>query len=232
MAAEHKRWIPLESNPEILSTFLHNLGFSSDYAFCDIYGTDPDLLAMVPTPVVAVILLYPITDKTESGRQAQEQKLIDEGKSSAPGVFFMRQTIGNACGTIGLLHASGNSPHLAVPGGFLHRFLEKTLGQTSAERGKVLEEDMEIENIHGTLSQQGQSTVPDIADDTNLHFIAFVTKDGVLYELDGRKPFPIQHGPSKADTFLQDAVAVIQSEFMCKDPDEVRFTMLALASAQ
>lgn len=28
----------------------------------------------------------------------------------------------------------------------------------------------------------------------NSHFAAFVEKDGSLYELDGRKPFPINHG--------------------------------------
>ncbi|KNE67209.1 ubiquitin carboxyl-terminal hydrolase [Allomyces macrogynus ATCC 38327] len=31
------------------------------WAFCDVFGLDPELLAMVP-PAIAVILLFPITD--------------------------------------------------------------------------------------------------------------------------------------------------------------------------
>lgn len=37
----------------------------------------------------------------------------------------------------------------------------------------------------------------------NHHFIAFVHKGGCLYELDGRKEFPINHGPSAPETLLE-----------------------------
>lgn len=40
----------------------------------------------------------------------------------------------------------------------------------------------------------------------NTHFVCFVVKDGHLYELDGRKHAPINHGPSTPETLLQDAV--------------------------
>ena len=32
----------------------------------DVYGLDPDLLSMVPRPVAAVVLLYPITEKVRA----------------------------------------------------------------------------------------------------------------------------------------------------------------------
>ena len=41
---------------------------------------------------------------------------------------------------------------------------------------------------------------PNIEDDVDLHFIVFVEKDGDLYELDGAKPFPINHGTSHENT--------------------------------
>ena len=36
-----------------------------------------------------------------------------------------------------------------------------------------------------------------------LHFVALVQKAGRLLELDGNKPFPIDHGASSPETLLQ-----------------------------
>lgn len=55
----------------------------------------------------------------------------------------------------------------------------------------------------------------------------FSEVDGSLYELDGRKRFPINHGPSSPDTLLADACRVVQ-QFMERDPGEMRFTIVAL----
>jgi ubiquitin carboxyl-terminal hydrolase L3 len=65
----------------------------------------------------------------------------------------------------------------------------------------------------------------------NSHFVCFTCIDGHLYELDGRKAFPINHGPSNADTLLEDAVKAVQ-KFMERDPEETGFTMVALAPTQ
>lgn len=54
--------------------------------------------------------------------------------------------------------------------------------------------------------------------------------DGHLYELDGRKSNPINHGASSRDTLLEDAAAVVK-KFMERDPEELRFTIVALAAA-
>ncbi len=54
--------------------------------------------------------------------------------------------------------------------------------------------------------------------------------DGHLYELDGRKQFPINHGVTSAATLLPDTCRVIQ-QFMARDPEEVRFTIVALGAA-
>ncbi len=51
--------------------------------------------------------------------------------------------------------------------------------------------------------------------------------EGHLYELDGRKKFPINHGPTSHETLLSDACKVIKM-FMDRDPGEISFTIVAL----
>ena len=110
-SAMGKKWLPLESNPEVMSAFAHTLGLPSDVGFHDIFGFDPDLLAMVPQPVHAVLLLFPITPTSEKAKDEEAEALAKPGAVNdvSEGVYYMRQTIGNACGTIGVLHAVGNN---------------------------------------------------------------------------------------------------------------------------
>ena len=59
--------------------------------------------------------------------------------------------------------------------------------------------------------------------------MAFVQKEGNLYELDGRKAFPINLGPSSPDTFLQDAALACRN-YMKRNPENVNFTVVAVTA--
>uniref|UniRef100_A0A8C5EGG4 Ubiquitin carboxyl-terminal hydrolase n=1 Tax=Gouania willdenowi TaxID=441366 RepID=A0A8C5EGG4_GOUWI len=218
-------WLPLESNPE----FLSSLGMMPTWQFGDVYGLDPDLLSMVPRPVCAVLLLFPITEKSEAYRQEEEDKLKDQ-QQDVSDVYFIKQTIGNACGTIGLIHAvANNQARLEFgPDSTLKKFLVQTSEMTPEERALFLEKDESIRVTHESSAQEGQTEAPSLDEKVNLHFIAFVGKGGLLYELDGRKPKPVLHGKTTEDTFLEDAVGVCKT-FMARDPQEVRFTIIALS---
>ena len=65
---------PQESNPEVFNDFASKLGMGTQlWLFGDVYGLDPDLLAMVPQPVLALIMLFPITPDTEAAKQQGAQ---------------------------------------------------------------------------------------------------------------------------------------------------------------
>jgi ubiquitin carboxyl-terminal hydrolase L3 len=221
-----KLWVPLEGNPEVFNSFLHKCGVDSNWGFSEIYGTGADLLAMIPRPSLAVVLLFPITEKTEALRRAQDEAADEELGART---LFLRQFVGNACGTIGLIHAVGNcgSRLPLVKDGFFEGFLAKAKALTPEERGKLLEEDDEIEHIHEEAAQEGQTEAPEAHDDVNYHFIAFVNIDGQVTELDGRKRAPVPHGPTTDDTFLEDACAVVQRVFM-SDTDDLHFFSMSL----
>ena len=51
-------FIPLESDPVIMTDLLRKIGLSTDVEFHDVYGFDDELLTFIPRPVVGVLLLY------------------------------------------------------------------------------------------------------------------------------------------------------------------------------
>jgi ubiquitin carboxyl-terminal hydrolase L3 len=103
-------FIPLEANPQLMTTLIHKLGVSDALEIHDVYSlTEPDLLAFIPRPALALLLVFPISAVYESQRMA-EDSLVDEykGKGDTEPVLWWPQTIRNACGLMGLLHAVTN----------------------------------------------------------------------------------------------------------------------------
>ena len=56
-----------------------------------------------------MILLFPINEKYEEFRKQEEEEVKAKGQEVSPKVYFMKQTIGNACGTVALLHSILNN---------------------------------------------------------------------------------------------------------------------------
>ena len=49
-------WPPLESNPEIFTSYMHKIGLDPANAVGEVFGFDEELLAFLPQPVVGVIV--------------------------------------------------------------------------------------------------------------------------------------------------------------------------------
>eukprot|EP00727_Mastigamoeba_balamuthi_P004411 m51a1_g13969 putative ubiquitin carboxyl-terminal hydrolase isozyme l3 (678) ;mRNA; r:981810-987957 len=232
MSEQH--WTPLESNPEVLTKYIRNLGVENA-EFADVMGFDEELLAFVPKPVFAALLLFPITHNYEENRIAEDRKLGKAKTPVNPNVFFVNQTIENACGTIGCIHAVLNSVGengvRVTKGSFFDTYRETSRSLPAPERAKALEKSDQLEQAHSAAATEGQTEAPDEDEVIVLHFVAFVCVDGTLYELDGRRPQPMPRGPTTRETLLRDAGVAIQ-KIMAADPDELRFTTLALVGQQ
>lgn len=224
-------WLPLESNPDVMNKFLGSLGVPAKWQIVDVYGLESDLLAMVPRPVIAVILLFPTSDKYEEHRNQQEAELKEKGQTVSDKVYYLKQYVQNACGTIALIHSiANNTDTVQLCDGYLKQFLDDSVSLSPEERGELLQKAEGIINAHKEIGREGQTEAPEPSEPVNYHFVAFVCKDGDLYELDGRKSFPINHGATSSDTLLEDAAKVVR-DYMARDPDELHFTVVALAAA-
>ena len=81
-------------------------------------------------------------------------------------------------------------------------------------------------------AQQGATEAPPADADVDLHFVAFVPgKDGHLWELDGRKVGPVDHGQTSTETLLRDVAAVVRRNFVEK-ANSLNFSLMALAAPQ
>eukprot|EP00388_Colpodella_angusta_P023032 GDKJ01058869.1.p1 GENE.GDKJ01058869.1~~GDKJ01058869.1.p1 ORF type:complete len:184 (+),score=12.85 GDKJ01058869.1:55-552(+) len=153
----------------------------------------------------------------------------------------MEQLVGNACGTIGLLHAIGNNVSKGgievIKDGFITKFIKETKGKglSPFEIGTHLEQSDELDSLHLTAAVSGQSGLPSEelkkTDPHNkiYHFVAFVAKDGYLWELDGRRPYPRRGAACTGDgmPLLKAAAEAIQW-YMQNDPENIQFSLTAL----
>ncbi|KAL1934985.1 hypothetical protein VTP01DRAFT_4125 [Rhizomucor pusillus] len=222
------KWLPLEANPEVWNKIVHNHGADPKWQYTDIYGFDPELLAFVPQPVAAIIFLYPITETSEQHRREEEAKLKKREQDISPNVVFFKQTISNACGMMALLHSLANNPELLGPGLFKD-IVNKAQNLTPDERAELLEGCEELASAHATGAQEGQTQAPSLEKQVNLHFVCFVEVDHHLYELDGRKAFPINHGRC---TDLVDGAAKVMRKFIERDPGHQNYSAIALSKLE
>ncbi|KAL6651845.1 hypothetical protein ACP70R_010770 [Stipagrostis hirtigluma subsp. patula] len=158
-ASAGERWPPLESSPDVFNQFMWSLGVPEDAAeFHDVYGLDADALEMVPQPVLAVILCSP--DPPSQDADHSEQVLSSGDKQENwDRLYFIKQieSLGNACGTIGLLHAVGNvsSEINLVENSSLDMFFKSTAGVDPYERAVLLEKDDAMARAHSVAASAG-----------------------------------------------------------------------------
>ncbi|GAW10842.1 hypothetical protein ANO14919_001770 [Xylariales sp. No.14919] len=231
-------FIPLEANPELMTSLLRKLGLSSALQVHDVYSiTEPELLAFIPRPALALLLVFPVSATYESSRLAEDAGVEEyEGHGDSEPVIWWKQTIRNACGLMGLLHAVSNGPAR----GFiesdtpLSTLLAQSIPLPPAERSALLEKTPALASAHHEAASQGQTVAPDAQDDVDLHYVCFVKNDdGTLWELDGRRKGPIARGKLDADEDVLSDKALLWGplKFLERGGGDMRFSCVALAGS-
>ncbi|KAL2845206.1 putative ubiquitin carboxyl-terminal hydrolase isozyme L3 [Aspergillus pseudoustus] len=193
-----KTFIPLENNPDVLKLLCENLRISRDLDFYDIISTSPAFLQeycyVRPCHALIVLARHPIY---QAARSAVEPT-IPEYKGSGPQepVIWMKQTIGHACGLMALLHVIFNleGGRYVQPGTAIDALRQQAILLGVTERAQLLYDAGFLEEAHMDAASRGASVVPSPRDDNQHHFLAFVQKDGKVWELNGGMNGPLCRG--------------------------------------
>ena len=233
-------WVPLESNPDSLNNFAHSVGLPAEYSFVDCFGLDPELLGFVPRPVYGFILLFPYDNPAIKEAKKERNKKLEEGGQPPVDCFWMKQHIGNACGTIAVVHSILNNREdiKLEQGSLLEKYYNEAKPLAADDRCYLLGGWNEIKNVHRYLSllvffvsfpsslkslqsgaaSIGQTEAPAANADVNYHFVAFTEASGHVVEFDGGKRSHVVHKECSKDNFVEKCAEVIQEEYFAKDP--------------
>ncbi|EEU46981.1 uncharacterized protein NECHADRAFT_35365 [Fusarium vanettenii 77-13-4] len=211
-----KVFIPLENNPEVFNKLIHNLGVSEKLGFYDVYSVDePDLLAMIPRPVHALIFITPtpMYYRVRENDPGSEELTYDGSGPNEP-VTWYKQTIGNACGLIALLHSQA-LPLKPLP------------------RADLLYNSAELEKAHMAAAVTGDTVAPASQEPVGYHFISFVKgENGHLYDLEGGWGGPIDRGvlADDEDLLSDKALEATVKKFTNAADGNLEFSIIALAT--
>jgi len=173
------------------------LGASSKLEFHDVWSLDdPQLLSLIPRPALALLVIIPRTPAWVEDRQTESRTQQDyDGCGPGEPVIWFKQTIGNACGSIGALHCLMNGPvaDLIPPNSTLERLRDAAIPLKREERAAMLHNDAEFDAAHQACIYDGD-TLPIDAHHMGQHFVAFVIAHGHLWELEGCRKGPIDRG--------------------------------------
>ena len=238
-------WLPLESDPIIMTDYLRSLTNGSTTTITnDRYLIDIPSIDLVDEMgifefhnIIAYIFLF--TMKTY--RRLGEYVPLDDDRIK--NLFFMRQFVQNSCGSVALFHAYINtiSSDKLITGNnndsLIGCFFQENRNHTPEERGHSFASNQSIKQLHHNQAMIGQSQLPTEEQLSNIdyHYVAFVPYNGQIFELDGRQSSPILHSslPSSNndnDNFQRKTLAIIK-QYMLQDPDSLQFSLLALCSS-
>lgn len=230
-------WLELESDPGLFMLLLEDFGVKNVQVE-EIY----DITKPFDGPVYGFIFLFRWIEERRSRRKVVDQNdMFLKEEEIVNNIFFAQQMVPNSCATHALLSVLLNSSKIQL-GDTLSRLKAHTRGMTPENKGWAIGNTPELARAHNSHAMPQAKRC--VEKNTALagvstgryageafHFVSFVPIKNRLFELDGLKPHPIDHGPCGDDEWTE-KFRVVMTERLgvaggeaCHD---IRFNLMAL----
>lgn len=215
-------WLELESDPGLFTLLVEDFGCQGVQVE-EIYDLQKPNIA--DGPVYGFIFLFKWIEERRSRNRYNSSAghtssrsmdgcnnpVFVEDEKTLNSLFFAQQIIPNSCATHALISVLLNSDNVDL-GPVLTRLKEDTKGMSPENRGLAIGNTPELAAAHnshaciydipdcGSEKMPAATTARSLANQVRVtadsfHFVSYVPIRGRLYELDGLKRFPVDHGP-------------------------------------
>ncbi len=201
-----EEWRELESDPGLFSLLIEEFGVRG-VKVQEVY----DVFKNIETKVYGYVFLF----RYELGDRRARKKARDLASESmcyvlepsiVNSMFFAHQIIVNSCATHALLSVLLNCSEVEL-GSALTKLKQFSIGLDPESKGFAIANMVELSRAHNKHARPSNVALPMAGRKGSVissahallpetyHFVSYVPINGRLFELDGLKEYPIDHGP-------------------------------------
>ncbi|EDV98236.1 ubiquitin carboxyl-terminal hydrolase calypso [Drosophila grimshawi] len=229
-------WLELESDPGLFTLLLEDFG-CHDVQVEEVY----DLQKPIESPY-GFIFLFRWIEERRARRKIVETtaEIFVKDEEAISSIFFAQQVVPNSCATHALLSVllNCNENNLQL-GETLGRLKAHTKGMSPENKGLAIGNTPELACAHNShampqarrrLERTGAGVASCRFTGEAFHFVSFVPINGQLFELDGLKPYPMNHGCWEEHEDWTDKFRRVMAERLgiATGEQDIRFNLMAV----
>ncbi|XP_005175507.1 ubiquitin carboxyl-terminal hydrolase calypso [Musca domestica] len=231
-------WLELESDPGLFTLLLEDFGVQGVQVE-EVY----DLQKPIEGPVYGFIFLFRWIEERRARRKIVETtaEIFVKDDEAVANIFFAQQVVPNSCATHALLSVLLNCDESDIHlGETLGRLKSHTKGMSPENKGWAIGNTPELACAHNSHAMPqakrllernaGSGVSTGRFTGEAFHFVSFVPINGHLFELDGLKPYPMDHGGWEECEDWTDKFRRVMAERLgiATGEQDIRFNLMAV----